>query len=90
MMRIIYAQKILELRDVFPMDKDTRDGVWILVHFFLTLYAVPWFTADFATEAAFQDLQFFQRLHRYKRFLLSNCCLDSTIISPFFHYSESL
>ena len=67
MMPIIYACKILALRGIFPMDEDVARKVWTLVHFFLMLYVTPWFTANFAAEAAVQDLTFFKRLHRYKR-----------------------
>ena len=68
MMRIIYALKAVILERLFPMSEDQKAGIRKLCHFFLTLYAVPWFTADDAAEAAVQDWKLFQRLHRYKRY----------------------
>ena len=67
MPRIIYAFKIALLRDSFEMSEEDRKGILSLCHFFLHLYAVPWFKADYAAEAAVQDLQFLKRAHRYKK-----------------------
>ena len=67
MQRIIYAFKITILGDAFPLTEEERGGIQSLCHFFLHLYALPWYTADFAAEAAFQDLQFYNRALRYKK-----------------------
>ena len=63
MMRIIYALKAFILQDHFPMTPEEKAGIRRLCHFFLTLYVVPWFTADYAAEAAVQDLKLLQRLY---------------------------
>ena len=66
--RIIYAFKIMLLHKHFPMDEAVKEGVRLLCHFYLHLYSLPWFTANFAAEAAFQDLRFLERARRYKRY----------------------
>ena len=77
--RIIYAFKIALLRDSFPMSEEDRKQIISLCRFFLHLYAVPWFKADYATEAAFQDLQFLKRAHQYKKLILT--LLDNLVIA---------
>ena len=68
MQRIIYAFKIMLLQKHFPMTEEMKEGMQILCHFYLHLYSLPWFTANFAAEAAFQDLQFLERARRYKKY----------------------
>ena len=67
MMRIIYAMKALILEAIFPATAEEKAGIHRLCHFFLTMYPVPWFTADDAAEAALQDWKLLQRLYRYKK-----------------------
>ena len=67
MMRIIYVLKAVILEDAFPASAEDKAKLRQLAHFFLTIYAVPWFTADDAAEAAVQDLKLLKRLHRYKK-----------------------
>ena len=68
MMRIIYAFKAIILENVFPATAEEKSNLRQLAHFFLTLYAVPWFTAENAAEAALQDVKLLKRLHRYKKY----------------------
>ena len=72
MMRIIYAFKILLLAKDFGLTRQQRTKVESMCHFFLHLYAVPWFTANFAADAAFYDLQLFKRLESYRKWVALN------------------
>lgn len=82
-MRIIYAMKAVILEGVFPAMPEEKAGIRRLCRFFLMLYAVPWFTADDAAEAALQDLKLLKRLYCYKKydFLYLQSCICFQIFS---------
>ena len=67
MMRIIYAFKMLLLAKDFGLTRQQRLQVEKMCHFFLNIYGVPWFTANFAADAAFYDLQLFKRFQSYRK-----------------------
>ena len=60
-MRIIYGFKMLLLWEEFGLSPEQVHALKRMLHFFLHLYPVPWFTAHFASNAAFHDLRLFKR-----------------------------
>lgn len=68
MVKGIYVLKMLLLQDMFLMTPEQLQAVKELAHFFVHIFPLPWFRAPFCADAAYLDLDLWNKLHKYTRY----------------------